>query len=66
MDYRDVVERAAWTAVQAFLSVLVLTDVASIEAALVAAGGALISAVKTVAAARLAAQWTSRRGGRLL
>jgi|SaaInlV_130m_DNA_3_1039695.scaffolds.fasta_scaffold79944_2 hypothetical protein len=54
MDYRDVVERAAWTAVQAFLSVLVLTDVASIEAALVAAGGALISAVKTVAAARLA------------
>lgn len=54
MDYQDVAERAAWTAVQAFLSVLVLTDVASIEAALVAAGGALISVVKTVAAARLA------------
>ncbi len=54
MNYRDIIERAAWTAVQSFLSVFVLTDLASTEAALVAAGGAIISAIKTVAAARLA------------
>lgn len=53
MDYQDLFERAVWTAVEAFLGVLVVTDLSSWEAALAAAVGAGLSVVKTAAAHRL-------------
>ena len=53
MDYRDIIERAVWTAVQSFLAVFTVTDLASLEAASVAGAGALISALKTIASAKL-------------
>ena len=42
----DKLERLTATAVQAFLSVFVLCDVATTEAALVAAGAAVLALVK--------------------
>lgn len=53
MDYKDIIERAVWTAVQSFLAVFTVTDLASLEAASVAGAGALISALKTIASAKL-------------
>ena len=53
MDYKDIIERAVWTAVQRFLAVFTVTDLASLEAASVAGAGALISALKTIASAKL-------------
>jgi len=53
MDYRDLFERAVWTAVEAFLGVLVVTDLSSWEAAAAAGAGAAISVVKTAAQHRL-------------
>ena len=54
MDYRDIMERAVWTALQSFLAVFSITDLATLEAASVAGMGALISALKTVASTKLA------------
>jgi|TARA_B100000902_G_scaffold393610_1_gene448193 hypothetical protein len=54
MDYRDIIERAVWTALQSFLAVFSITDLATLEAASVAGMGALISALKTVASTKLA------------
>lgn len=53
MDYKDIIERAVWTAVQSFLAVFTVTDLASLEAATVAGAGALISALKTIASAKI-------------
>tara|TARA_R100000995_G_scaffold49035_1_gene23519 strand:+ start:298 stop:471 length:174 start_codon:yes stop_codon:yes gene_type:complete len=53
MDYKDIIERAVWTAVQSFLAVFTVTDLASLEAASVAGAGALISALKTIASMKL-------------
>tara|TARA_R100001082_G_scaffold111075_2_gene93197 strand:- start:1574 stop:1747 length:174 start_codon:yes stop_codon:yes gene_type:complete len=53
MDYKDIIERAVWTAVQSFLAVFTVTDLASLEAASVAGAGALISALKTIASGKL-------------
>lgn len=46
--FRDVCERALYTAAEAFLAVFVITDLSTVESALSAAGAALLSAVKTV------------------
>lgn len=46
-------ERAAWTAVQAFAAVLVIGDLSTIRTAVIAAGAALLSTVKTLAKERL-------------
>ena len=53
MDYRDVVERALWTAAQAFLAVLVVADVDTLKAATIAGAGAGISVLKTAVAQRV-------------
>lgn len=45
----NMVERAVWTAVQAFLSVFVVSDLGSWESAAVAAAAATLSVVKTFA-----------------
>jgi hypothetical protein len=51
--YRDIIERAVWTAVQSFLAVFTVTDLSSSKAAAVAGAGALISALKSVAASKI-------------
>ena len=40
-------ERAAWTFAQAFLAVFIISDLASVKTALVAAAAAALSVVKT-------------------
>ena len=54
-DWSDTVERAAYTAVEAFLAVFVVTDLSTVEAATTAAAAAFLSAVKTVVVQRRAA-----------
>ena len=49
----DMFERAAWTFVQAFLSVFVVSDLGSWETAVVAAAAATLSVIKTFARDRL-------------
>ncbi len=49
----DVLERAAWTAAQAFLAVFVVTDVSTAKAGLVAAAGAALSVVKGFVASQV-------------
>jgi|TARA_R100001082_G_C4352232_1_gene155091 hypothetical protein len=51
--YKDTLERALWTAVQSFLAVFTVTDLGTLKAASVAGAGALISALKTIAASKL-------------
>jgi len=46
-NWSDKLERLGATAVQAFLSVFILCDVATIEAATVAAGAAVLALVKS-------------------
>ncbi len=46
-------ERAAWTAVQAFTAVIIIGDLSTLRTAVIAAGAALLSAVKTLARERL-------------
>tara|TARA_Y100000310_G_scaffold282922_1_gene304524 strand:+ start:68 stop:232 length:165 start_codon:yes stop_codon:yes gene_type:complete len=43
----NMLERAAWTAAQAFLAVFVISDLASTKAAVVAAVAAALSVLKT-------------------
>jgi hypothetical protein len=45
-NWSDKLERLGATAVQAFLSVFILCDVATVDAALVAAGAAVLALVK--------------------
>ena len=45
-NWPDKLERLGATAVQAFLSVFILCDVATVDAALVAAGAAVLALVK--------------------
>lgn len=56
MNYRNIAERAAWTFVQAFLAVYVVTDSASAKAGAVAGVAAVLSLVKNIAADRLGPQ----------
>ena len=49
----NMLERAAWTFVQAFLAVLVISDLASAKTALVAGVAAALSVVKTYAQDRV-------------
>lgn len=49
----DITRRAFWTFVQAFLAVLVVTDVATYEVALAAGVGAVLSVIKTYAVHQL-------------
>lgn len=51
---RDMLERAGWTAAEAFLAVIVVTDVNSLKAAAAAGVAAGISVVKTYAKERAA------------
>ena len=51
--YKDIIERAIWTAVQSFLAVFAVTDLSTTKAASVAGAGALVSALKSIAASRL-------------
>lgn len=60
MNYRDLAERAGWTAVQAFLGVFLAANLGSIEeaksaavAGFVAAISAVLSLVKNVARQKL-------------
>ena len=53
INWADIAERAAWTGVQSFLAVFVLTDVSSLQSAGVAAGGAVLAIIKNLAAQRL-------------
>lgn len=54
-DWSDTVERAAYTAAEAFLAVFIVTDLSTVETATSAAAAALISAVKTIIVQRRAA-----------
>ena len=45
-NWSDKLERLGATAIQAFLSVFILCDVATVDAALVAAGAATLALVK--------------------
>tara|TARA_R100001230_G_C5561179_1_gene85726 strand:- start:117 stop:314 length:198 start_codon:yes stop_codon:yes gene_type:complete len=51
--YKDIIERAVWTAVQSFLAVFTVADLSSAKSASVAGMGALISAVKSIAATKV-------------
>ncbi len=52
MNYRDILERAVVTFLQAFLSVFAVADLASAEAAAVAGAAAVLSLIKGVAASQ--------------
>lgn len=52
-DWGDWFERTIWTAVEAGLAILVVTDVSSLKAAGVAAAAAGIAAIKSLAKARI-------------
>ena len=49
---RDLAERCAWTAAQAFLSVFTVTDLSTAKAGAVAAAAAVLALLKGVAARR--------------
>ena len=49
----NIIERAAWTFVQAFASVFVVSDLSTAKGALVAGAAAGLSVLKTVARDRL-------------
>tara|TARA_R100000963_G_scaffold20393_1_gene14382 strand:- start:91 stop:270 length:180 start_codon:yes stop_codon:yes gene_type:complete len=49
---RNMIERAGWTFVQAFLAVFVIGDQATVEVALIGALAAALSVVKTYAVER--------------
>ena len=49
----NMLERAAWTFAQAFLAVFVVSDLASMKTALIAATAAALSVVKTYAKDRV-------------
>lgn len=50
---KDLVERVAWTAAQAFLSVFTITNLSSVKSAGVAAAAAALAALKGIAAKRI-------------
>lgn len=50
----DMAERAAWTALQAFLATLSVSDLSTARAGLIAAAGAVLSVVKSAVASRVA------------
>ncbi len=52
MNYRDILERAVVTFLQAFLSVFAVADLASVEAAAVAGAAAVLSLAKSVVASQ--------------
>jgi hypothetical protein len=51
--YRDVLERAAWTAAQVFLATWVVTDIQTLQTAAVAAVAAGISVIKSYLASKV-------------
>ena len=51
--YKDILERAIWTAAQAFLAVFTVGDLSSAKAAGVAAMGAAISVAKSIVASKM-------------
>ena len=51
--YKDIIERAVWTAAQAFLAVFTVGDLSSAKAAGVAAMGAAISVAKSIVASKV-------------
>lgn len=55
MNWKNVIERAVWTFVQAFVAVFAVADVSTARDAAVAGGAAVLSVLKNVAAERLAA-----------
>lgn len=55
MNWKNVIERAVWTWVQAFGAALIVVDVSTARDAALAGVAALVSFVKNVAAERLAA-----------
>jgi len=52
MNYRDVLERAVVTFLQAFLSVFAVADLASAKAAAIAGAAAVLSLAKSVVASQ--------------
>jgi len=53
-NWGDWLERSVWTAVEAGLAIMVVTDVSSLKAAAAAAAAAGIAAIKSLAQQRLA------------
>tara|TARA_E500000331_G_C16939373_1_gene575490 strand:+ start:298 stop:594 length:297 start_codon:yes stop_codon:yes gene_type:complete len=53
-NWSDWIERSVWTAVEAGLAIMVVTDVSSMKAAASAAAAAAIAALKSLAQQRLA------------
>jgi hypothetical protein len=51
--YKDVLERALWTAIQVFLSLWIVADLESIQTAAVAALAAGLSVVKSYATSKI-------------
>ena len=51
--YKDIIERAIWTAAQAFLAIFTVADLSSAKSAGVAAMAAAISAVKSIVATKV-------------
>lgn len=51
--YKDLIERVAWTAIQAFLAVFMVGNVNSAKAGGIAAAAAVLSLLKGVAATRV-------------
>jgi hypothetical protein len=51
--YKDIIERAMWTAVQSFLAVFTVADLSTTKTASIAGAGALIAALKGLAASKL-------------
>ena len=51
--YKDIIERAVWTAAQAFLAIFTVADMSSAKTAGVAAMAAAISAVKSIVASKV-------------
>lgn len=55
MDYKNVIERAVWTFIQAFTAAFAFADISTARDATVAGGAAVLSVLKNLAAERLAA-----------
>ena len=51
--YKDIIERAVWTAAQAFLAVFTVGDLSSAKAAGVAAMGAAIQVAKSIVSSKV-------------
>jgi len=59
MNYKDLIERAAATACEAFLAVFVVTDLSTTDTALAAAAAAGLAVIKAFAASKVGTKGSS-------